>query len=220
MQIIRRMMIAAVAVAMTLAATPAFAQGAQVNTGFGIGALAGVSWTKARPENDFADFGITNDQGTGFLVGIWFGGNRDGRVGLMGELSYATKKIKLSDDFGETFEVRRKYVEIPVLLRINAGARERDKPSVYFLVGPVFDIQFDTKEFENDIEEPDSPDDFYQGLEIGLMFGAGFEVARVGIEGRYSWGLRSVLGTDAAEESGFGKTKLNTFSVVAKIRFN
>jgi hypothetical protein len=31
----------------------------------------------------------------------------------------------------------------------------------------------------------------YQGLEIGLMFGVGFEVARIGIEGRYSWGLKS-----------------------------
>ena len=33
-------------------------------------------------------------------------------------------------------------------------------------------------------------------------------------------GLKSVLATDAAEESGFGSTKLNTFSLVAKIRFN
>jgi hypothetical protein len=29
-----------------------------------------------------------------------------------------------------------------------------------------------------------------------------------------------MLATDAAEASGFGSTKLNTFSVVAKIRFN
>ena len=222
MRMFRTLIVVSAAVTALAIATPAFAQNSnqtQVNTGLGIGALAGISWTKARPENDFSDLGITNDNGTGFLVGIWFGGNRDGRAGLMGELSYATKKVALHDEFDNTLEIERKYIEIPVLLRINTGYRERDKPSLYFLVGPVFDIQFDTKRFEDDVEQND-PDDFYQGLEIGLMFGAGFEVARVGIEGRYSWGLRSVLGTDAAEDSGFGKTKLNTFSIVAKIRFN
>jgi hypothetical protein len=211
MQIYRRMMIAAVAVAMTLAATPAFAQGAgqtQVNTGLGIGALGGINWTTVRTENEV---GFDFERGTGWQLGIWFGGNRDGRAGLMGEVSYATKKV--GDEFG--FEVERTYVQIPVLLRINTGYRERDKPSLYFLVGPVFDIQINTKE-----DGADAPDDVYEGLEIGLMFGAGFEVARVGIEGRYSWGLRSVLATDAAEDSGFGSTKLNTLSIVAKIRFN
>ena len=104
-------------------------------------------------------------------------------------------------------------------MRINAGYRERNKPSVYFLVGPVFDIEIDTKE-TFDGEEIDTPDDIYEGLEIGLMFGAGFEVARIGIEGRYSWGFKSVLATDDALENAFGSTKLNTFSVIAKIRFN
>ena len=212
MQMYRRVVTAVVATVMVLAAAPAFAQGqTQVNTGLGIGALAGVSWTTIRTENEL-DF--DTNAGTGWLAGIWFGGNRDGRVGLMGELSYAVKKV--SDEFDNTLE--RKYVEIPVLLRVNVGSRERDKPSFYFLVGPVFDIEVSTK--DPDADDEDTPDDFYNGLEIGLMFGAGFEVARIGIEGRYSWGLKSVLGTDAALDSGFGSTKLNTFSVVGKIRFN
>ena len=211
MQMYRRVVTAVVATAMVLAAAPAFAQGAgqtQVNTGLGIGALAGISWTTIRTEED-PGFDFTS--GTGWQAGIWFGGNRDGRLGLMGEVSYAVKKV--GDEFDN--EVERTSVQIPVLLRINAGYRERDKPSVYFLVGPAFDIQINTK--QNGV---DSPDDVYEGLEIGLMFGAGFEVARIGIEGRYSWGLKSVLATDAAEEAGFGSTKLNTFSVVGKIRFN
>jgi hypothetical protein len=211
MHMYRRAITAIVATAMVLTAAPAFAQGAgqtQVNTGLGIGALAGISWTTVRTEND-TDFNF--ESGTGWQAGIWFGGNRDGRVGLMGEVSYAVKKI--GDEFDN--EVERTSVQIPVLLRINAGYRERDKPSLYFLVGPAFDIQINTK--QNGV---DSPDDVYEGLDIGLMFGAGFEVARIGIEGRYSIGLKSVLGTDAAEESGFGSTKTNTFSIVGKFRFN
>jgi len=206
MQMYRRVMTAVVATAMVLAAAPAFAQGQ--NSGLGIGALGGISWTTIRTENE-VDFDFNT--GTGWQAGIWFGGNRDGRVGLMGELSYAVKKV--SDEFDN--EVERSYVEIPVLLRINAGSRAKNKPSLYFLAGPAFDIQINTK--QNGV---DSPDDVYEGLEIGLMFGAGFEVARIGIEGRYSWGLKSVLKTEAAEDSGFGSTKLNTFSVIAKIRFN
>ena len=218
MHMYRRVMTTVVATAMVLAAVPAFAQGAgqtQVNTGLGIGALAGVNWTTVRTENET---GIDFKSGTGWQAGIWFGGNRDGRVGLMGELSYAVKKIN-GNDGGSEGTIERTYVEIPVLLRVNVGARERDKPSFYFLVGPVFDIEIDTKQTD-DGEEVDTPDDVYNGLEIGVMVGAGFEVMRIGIEGRYSWGLKSVLGTDAAVNSGFGSTKLNTFSLVGKIRFN
>ena len=214
MQVYRRVMTAVVAIAMVLAAAPAFAQGqTQVNTGLGIGALGGINWSTISTENET---GFDFNSGMGWQAGIWFGGNRDGRAGLMGELSYAVKKVSSGDENGDdTFE--RSYVQIPVLLRLNAGSRERDKPSLYFLVGPVFDIEVSTKE---DGEDIDSADDVYNGLEIGLMFGAGFEVARIGIEGRYSWAFKSVLGTDAAEESGFGSTKINTFSLVFKVRFN
>jgi hypothetical protein len=203
-------MTAVVATAIVLAAAPVFAQGQ--NSGLGIGALGGISWTTIRTEDE-ASFDFNT--GTGWQLGIWFGGNRDGRVGLMGELSYAVKKV--STEFDE--EVERDYVQIPVLLRINAGSRAKNKPSLYFLAGPVFDIEISTKQ-SVDGEEIDTPDDVYQGLEIGIMAGVGFEVARLGIEGRYSWGLKSVLGTDAAESTGFGNAKLNTFSVIAKIRFN
>ena len=85
-----------------------------MNTGLGIGALGGISWTTIRTEQQT---GLDFNTGTGWQAGIWFGGNRDGRVGLMGELSYAVKKV--SDEFDN--EVERDYVQIPVLLRINAG---------------------------------------------------------------------------------------------------
>ena len=53
MHMYRRVVTAVVAAVMALAAAPAFAQGqTQVNTGFGIGALAGISWTTVRTEND------------------------------------------------------------------------------------------------------------------------------------------------------------------------
>ena len=213
MRVYRRMMIAAVAVAMTLAATPAFAQGAgqtQVNTGLGIGVLGGLTFSKLScDDNNCDDF----DSGTGFNVGIWFGGNRDGRAGLMGEFSYVTKKVKVGGAVEGADEIKFTYVSIPVLLRINTGYRERDKPSLYFVVGPVFDIQI-----KQQFDGVDDPSDVYRKLEIGIAAGAGFEVARIGIEGRYQWALKSVLSTD--EAAAEGNPKINVFMILAKIRLN
>ena len=214
MHMYKRLTVVAAALTALLIAVPAAAQTQQrrENSGLGIGALGGITWTSANTENSLLDTSF--DSGTGWMAGIWFGGNRDGRVGLMGEVSWVVKKNKITD-FGEEFTQTLSYVEIPVLLRINAGSLNREKPSLYFLVGPVFDIQV-----KNELEGVDSPDDVYEGLDIGLMAGVGFEVVRIGIEGRYSWGLKSVLATDAALDSGFGDTKLNTFQVVFKVRFN
>ncbi len=209
-----RVMIAVAAVTAVSMATPALAQTAQnqPNTGLGIGALGGLTFTTLRTETN--QFNIDTSGGSGYMFGIWFGGNRDGRTGLMGEISYVVKKIKAVED-GEEFTQELTYIELPILFRVNAGSQQRDKPSAYFLVGPVFDIQI-----KSEVDGGDTPDDFYEGLDIGLMGGVGFEVVRIGVEARYSWGLRSVLGTDAAVDSGFGSTKQNTLQVLLKIRFN
>jgi len=214
MQLLGRVMTAFAALAAVSMATPALAQTAQnqPNTGLGFGVLGGLTYTSVQTETNLFD--VQTDSGAGYMFGIWFGGNRDGRAGLMGELSYVTKKIKATED-GEEFSQKLTYVELPVLLRINVGSRERDRPSAYFLAGPVFDIQI-----KSELEGADTPDDFYEGLDIGAMVGVGFEVVRIGVEGRYSWGLRSVLGTDAAVDTGFGSTKQNTLQVLLKVRIN
>src|SRR5262249_8894056 len=74
---------------------------------------------------------------TGFEGGIWFGGNRGGRVGVMGEVLYAKKKQEASNA-GLTGSTSLQYLEIPILARINIGSRSRNGVSIYGLVGPVF----------------------------------------------------------------------------------
>jgi hypothetical protein len=210
MQIHRRLLIAIVTVAVVLTAVPAFAQGTgqtQVNTGLGIGANVGFTFTNVRTETNTFNTDLGGDKG--LLLGIFFGGNRDGRTGLLGEFNYVTRKTKVDDVLEKITSV-----QIPVLFRVNMGYRERDKPSGFIHVGPVFDIQIKSQIGAN------SPDDVYQGLNIGLGLGGGFEVVRVGIEARYVWGLKSVLATDAAVDGGFGSKKLDTFYLIFKIRFN
>ena len=229
MRMYRRLIVSIAATTAVLMATPAFAQSflpknntapaqqGQPNSGLGFGIHFGAAWSSIDTETN--DFELDTSQGTGIVAGVFFGGNRDGRVGLQGEVSYLEKKVKLSDPFGDSIDIKNTYIQIPVLLRINTGDRSNNGPCVFFLVGPSFDIKIgDNAEdiFDDDV----NVDDVYEGLEIGLMAGAGFEVARFGVQFRYTWGLNNVLGTDAANAAGFGDTKFNTFQVTGIFRIN
>jgi hypothetical protein len=199
--------------------TPAPAQPTmqrQPNTGVGFGIHFGGAWTGIDTQTN--DFDIDTGQGTGIVAGIFFGGNRDGRAGLQGEVSYLEKKVNNNEEGLET--LKNTYLQIPVLLRINTGSRSNNGPSLFFLVGPAFDIKIGDNAGDIFDEDELDLDDVYEGLEIGLMAGVGFEVARFGVQFRYTWGLNNVLGTDAANAVGFGDTKFNTFQITGIFRIN
>ena len=137
-----------------------------------------------------------------------------------GELSYLTKKVNFSGGTQGLNDVESKntYIQIPILLRINTGSRSNNGPCLFFLVGPAFDIKVSSNEDFTDLFT--DPDDVYEGIEYGLMAGAGFEAARIGVQFRYTWGLNNILATDAALEKGFGDTKFNSFQIVGIFRIN
>ena len=206
MQTYRRVMIALIAVAMVLTAAPAFAQGAgqtQVNSGFGIGALGGFTWTSLSTDSN-----VSTKSKSGTVFGIWFGGNRDSHTGLGAEINYLTKKVTIG-----TLEQKLQYLQIFVPFDIRFGYREKNKPNGYIVIGPNFDINFKAKSGNNTVSNT------YQGLGFGLTVGAGVEAARVGFEGRYSWGLKNALQTNQSVGT-IGDLKFNTLSFVFKVRFN
>ena len=98
MRTVRGMVLIALVCATSLmVSSPAFAQANRPaapapqqdsDQGIGIGALGGLNI--AIPTGEDAEIAKS---GTGWIVGIWFGGNRNGRVGFMGELNFAEKKI-------------------------------------------------------------------------------------------------------------------------------
>jgi len=186
-----------------------------VSSGVGVGALVG--WTRTSTRDDAgAEFedAFDFDSRSGWMAGIWFGGNRDGVVGFMGEVSYVVKKVADGSDDGVVTELG--YIEIPALLRINIGQRRTNGFLAYGLVGPVFD--FKVSDNQDDIDPDGEIDgDLFESFDIGLMVGAGFEVARIGFEVRGNWGLRSVASTDFTEGVNI---KTFTLQMVGKIRFN
>ena len=146
---------------------------------------------------------------TGLEGGIWFGGNRGGRVGVMGEVLYAKKKQEGS---GLTGSTSLQYLEIPILARINIGSRSRNGISIYGLVGPVFDINLKASIGDRDVKSN------YESLDLGLLGGIGIEITRFLIEGRFNQGLRNVLKSNNA--GTFGDIKTHSFAVLFGFRFN
>src|SRR5262245_61274253 len=175
--------------------------------GFGVGAKIGPLFTSYHAATCDGCFNTS----TGWEGGVWFGGNRGGRVAVMGELLYAKKKVQSSGLTGSSQTAS--YLEIPILLRGNIGSRSRNGISVYLLGGPVFDVNIAAKDAnDNDIK------DRYESLDVGVLFGGGIEITRFLVEGRFNRGLRNVLKT-----SGGGlisDIKTESFAVLFGLRFN
>jgi len=182
--------------------------GGPAASGFGIGAKIGPLWSSF----DSATVGSTTvnfDTSTGWEGGIWFGGNRGGRVGVMGEVLYAKKDQQVS---GQTGSTSLKYLEIPILMRVNIGSRSRNGISIYGLVGPVFDVNLKAEANGIDVKKN------YQSLDLGVLLGGGIEITRFLVEGRFNKGLRNVLDSDNAGSISDIKTK--SFAVLFGLRFN
>jgi hypothetical protein len=182
-------MLPAFAFLMLALAAPAAAQGFGIEAGITRASLRGDSVP------DFID------GRNGWLAGIWFGGNRTGRVGLMGELTYVVK----GDE-----DVKLQYIEVPVLMRVNIGSRDRNSWTVYPVFGPVFDIKL-----KAEVDDLDLSDE-YEGFDVGVMAGAGFEFARIGVEVRGNWGLRSI----DPDLTGSEKVTNYMLQALLKIRIN
>lgn len=169
--------------------------------GIGFGVKGGFLWPS------FAEAqGSGFEDKTGWMAGIFFGGNRPGTIGVMGEVQYGKKTAS----FG-SIDLEQYFLEIPVLARINAGANSLNGINVYGIVGPVFDINLKTKLNNLDVK------DAYEDLDIGLLIGGGVEITRFIIEARYNKGFKNVLKSSGAATSDI---KTHSFAVEVGFRFN
>lgn len=196
---VRRGIVGVLAViALVVFGAPAFAQGV------GVGVKVGPTF------NDFTD-DEAPDGRTGWMGGLFIGGNRAGRVGVAVEFNYARKNARVEED-GETSSLNVSYFQIPLLLRINGGSRDREGVNVYGIVGPFFNFKVDAQ-----ADFDDAFDDSVEDIDAGLVFGAGVEITRFIIEGRYDLGLRRINKDD---EGGVVDIKSRSFAILFGVRFN
>lgn len=180
--------------ALLVTALPASAQG----PGFGV--KLGPTFSSF----DAATGGYNNK--TGLQGGVFFGGNLPGSVGIMGEVLYAKKS---AEQGGVTTDLH--YLEIPILLRLNAGARNRSGVTAYAIGGPAIDINLKAAQGNLDVKSN------YQSTDLGIIAGGGIEITRFILEARYNWGLRNVL---KANNGPVTDLKTRSFAIMAGFRFN
>lgn len=180
-------------VALTLAGSASFASA----QGFGI---------KVGPTFDeFSDEVLDFDNRTGIHAGLFIGGSRDKVVGLQTEFNWLRKNT--ATDAGQ--KIRIDYLQIPILLRVNAGSSSANGPALYGIVGPAFDFKI------GDEVEGFTLDDGIEGTDVSLAFGGGFEVARIIIEGRYEKGFRRIN----KNFSDLAEIKKQSFTILFGLRF-
>ena len=132
--------------------------------------------------------------------GLWFGGNRNGTLGFMGEFNILAKQ----DDNSKIY-----YFQVPALLRLNFGSSNTglNDAIVYIVGGPALDLAFDD-DLGVTVDEVESVD-------VSAVIGVGFEISRFLVEGRYSQGFRNI-----AVRSGQPDVKSSTVAVLLGLRFN
>ena len=170
--------------------------------GVGVGFLVGPTFSSF----DQANSNYKNNNG--LELGIFFGGNRPSTVGVEGKLMYVKKGAKNS---AGTIVVDTRYLEIPILLRINAGSHSLNGVLGYFIAGPSFDILMKADAGGVDVKKN------YQGLDLGLQIGGGVEITRFIIEASLTKGLRSINDGNLAN---LPPIKTRKFAVDFGIRFN
>ena len=173
--------------------------------GFGFGVKGGLLYSSYR------ETGESFKNNNGFEAGIFFGGNRSGALGVMGEILYAKKGAKYDVGLLD-FTVDNYYLEIPVLLRLNLGSSNRNTGAiVYAIGGPVADILL--KSQLNGIDMKSS----YESLDLGIIGGAGVEISRFLVEARMNWGIKNVA---KASGGSVSDVKTRSFAVLAGFRIN
>lgn len=156
--------------------------------------------------DEFSGDALDFDNRTGIHAGIFLGGSRDNVLGFQTEFNWLRKKAEAAG----SQQIRIDYLQIPVLLRLNAGSSSASGPAVYGIAGPAIDLKI------ADEVEGFTLDDGFEGADVSLIFGAGVEVARIIVEGRYEKGLRRINNTF----SGLSDIKKQSFSILFGVRFN
>jgi hypothetical protein len=172
---------------------------ASIASAQGVGIKVGPTFDK------FSEDALDFDNRTGIHAGIFVGGSRDNVLGLQTEFNWLRKKAET----GAGQEIRIDYLQIPVLLRLNAGSSSPNGVALFGVVGPAIELKI------ADEIEGVTLDDGFEGADVSLLFGGGIEFARIILEGRYEKGLRRInnLFRDFAE------IKKQSFTILFGIRF-
>jgi len=226
MRIFRRVLVSTLALAALLVATPTFAQTPppQGNEqGLGVFLQGGFTWSKLYGSGSDTIPTDLSDSSTGVVFGVAFGGNKSGWFGIGADINYMIRNVDTArligiDVPGGVIQgaLKTHYLDIPVYGRVNfMGHQTKGAPTAYVIFGGFVDIML-----KGQIDGIDVKDQF-NGFDVGPLFGAGFEVARVGFEFRGNWSVRSLNSTgNGTFLNGLEKSNQFTLLLLFRVRLN
>jgi len=192
---------------------------AQMN-GMTVGVKAGLSISNISFDEDELD--EDNKSLPGLVAGVFASKDLRDRFAVQIEALVSQKGVKFENFAlsGEDLKVRLTYFEIPVLARYSftmgaAGAGEPRR--IHVLAGPTFGFKAADSQ---KLGDEDLEDDFQQdlkGADVGLAIGAAFEMRKLLIDLRYTFGLTNI--NDDFDEDDLS-LKNRSFAITVGWRFN
>jgi hypothetical protein len=184
-------------------AAPAPATNSSGGHGFGVQVLGGPLFANYEDVT-----GLNFNLRTGYLIGVAFGGNRRGVVGVQADVLYGSKPVEIVGK--GTF--KQSVVHVPVMLKVNLGQASAHGFRAFLLGGGYIEWQFNGELQNVDLSADTS------GFEAGFTVGGGFEVLRLGVQARYVRGVRGIDKTFNLNQTT--ETKSNCFLLLFGIRLN
>lgn len=177
------------------------------------GIKAGINFSNVEFDGDGVD--VNFDSRKGLIGGAFVVLPVSGAFGVQIEGLYSQKGATIEEDGGEG-RIELDYIEIPVLARFSS-APGANATSFHVFAGPSFGFNIRARteaELDGESESQDISDDV-KGFDLGLVVGAGVELGRVVIDGRYTWGFTNI-NEDLQDDV---KVHNRAFAIMAGIRF-
>ena len=186
-----KLRLAVVTAALCALATPSFAQ-------ISGGVKVGMGFNKVSA-SDADDEGIDFKNRTGFIIGAFIEAPLNPKISIQPEFLWKQAGTNLEAIVGDDeASLKLNTFDIPVLLKANIG-ESSTRPFV--VVGPVFGFKAGDATFEvNGVEDPEGDDDI-SSTDVQIAFGAGVNVGRISLEGRYNLGVKDLDDSDSSAKS-------------------
>jgi hypothetical protein len=179
------------------------------------GLKGGVNFANLQVSEDPDE--IPFDSRVGLVAGGFVTWTIGDRFSIQPEGLFSQKGAKFTVE-GTEATVAIDYVEVPVLIRFSAPAS--DQTSIHVFAGPSLGFKARAKGTAEGTDVSDEEADLsdqVESVDVGLVVGAGIEIGRVTIDGRYTWGLRNLA--KAVEELPAPDTKNRVFAILGGFRF-
>ena len=181
-------------------------------------AAQGVSWGVKGGVN-FATLNVDEEPTPefqyriGVIAGGFFTWPMGSHLDVQPEALFSQQGATL-DAFGTGSTIKTDYLVAPILVRYKVHSSGR---GLVFFAGPSLGFKLSanaTADFGDGSVSDDISDEI-ESFDFGLAFGAGWEIGRLSIDGRYTWGL-SRINTDEADPQ---KTMHRVIAILAGVRF-